>query len=158
VDTDTSPDHCGSCFNGCNDAEYCDNGTCACRPGLTDCNGNCTDLMNDIDHCGACNAPCDGVCVDGVCQGNVSCGQIGQQNCNDGCLTNAELDNSPINCGDCGEVCGADQVCANGNCRGYFAPPGCDACPCPQCGVGTSCCMFPGAGFPICVNGNSCPM
>src|SRR6185369_463673 len=142
----------------CQDDEFCSNGNCQCRPGLTSCNGNCTDLLNDRDHCGACNSPCgnNDVCVDGVCQ-MITCQSIGQQTCDGACLSQFELQNNPLDCGQCGNNCGNNEVCANGNCRGYFAPPGCNACPCPQCGVGTTCCSFPGANFPICVNGATCP-
>ncbi|HMY21148.1 MAG TPA: hypothetical protein PKA58_32720, partial [Polyangium sp.] len=72
-------------------------------------------------------------------------------------LSNQDRQNDPLNCGQCGQRCQRDQVCSNGQCRTYSAPPGCDACPCAQCGVGTTCCTYPGSNFPVCVSGNVCP-
>ncbi len=46
----------------------------ACDAGFADCDGDLengceTDTINDSDHCGGCNAPCEtGTCVDGACQ------------------------------------------------------------------------------------------
>jgi hypothetical protein len=114
------------------------------------------DVSSDVKHCGACDAACDKSCVDGVCQ-DVGCSSIGRQACNNACLTPAQLQHDPLNCGDCDVVCSASQVCAEGVCHGYFAPPTCTTCPCPQCGVGTTCCPFPGGSFPICVQGGQCP-
>jgi hypothetical protein len=38
-----------------------------CEEPLMDCDGECVDVMQNGDHCGACDTPCNGVCVDGDC-------------------------------------------------------------------------------------------
>jgi hypothetical protein len=112
------------------------------------------DLSTDTNNCGQCGMQCD-TCANGQCANN--CPQ-GTQDCNGSCLTQQQLKNDPQHCGQCGNQCDVNRVCTNGQCRGYFAPPGCNACPCPQCGVGTTCCTLPGGGYPVCVNGTQCPM
>jgi hypothetical protein len=46
-------------------------------------------------------------------------------------------------------------VCASGSCLDYFAPPGCNGCPCKACGAGTTCCTS--GGVALCVLGGACP-
>jgi hypothetical protein len=155
-----NPDDCGTCGNGCNDDEFCTSGACQCRPALTSCNGNCTDLKRDGQNCGACGNDCSSVgangrCFAGVCM-NMLCSSIGATNCgNNGCITNMDFDTDPLNCGGCGNTCRADEICVQGNCVGYFPPPGCTTCPCAACGSSTACCKV-GAGA-ICVSGGACP-
>jgi len=96
-------------------------------------------------------------CVNGTCQ-DTTCGAIGENFCQDGvCRTDAELANDPAHCGANCIPCNGTSVCAAGQCRFYFPPPGCNACPCPACGAGTTCCPYPGANEVICVQGNVCP-
>jgi hypothetical protein len=156
VSVQTSPNDCGDCFNGCGASEMCVGGQCQCRQGLTSCNGTCVDLLADVDNCGQCDNVCDDKCVDGACQ-ITGCNDIGRRNCGDACIPEALFQTDPLNCGDCDNVCDADQVCTGGDCRTYFPPPGCSACPCPQCGAGTTCCTLPGGGYPVCVDGSQCP-
>lgn len=56
----------------CNNPDTCDGGgTCVgTTTGLTDCGGECVDLMTDHDHCGECFDPCafDEDCVLGECR------------------------------------------------------------------------------------------
>jgi hypothetical protein len=56
----------------CNDPDTCDgSGTCTgTDTGLSDCGGECVDLMTDHDHCGHCFDPCafDEACVEGECE------------------------------------------------------------------------------------------
>jgi hypothetical protein len=68
-----------------------------------------------------------------------------------------QIETSPLDCGGCGIVCDADQVCVRGNCRTYYTSPSCNSCPCPACGTGYSCCNYPGAAT-ACVAGATCPM
>jgi hypothetical protein len=164
ADTTTSPVDCGQCGNNCNDNQACIGSACVCRPGLTLCNGQCRDLLHDIGNCGACGAVCGGNggrCVDGVCQqlgGMGGCGSIGRTNCNNGCYTIAQLLSDELNCGQCGNNCAVDELCTQGQCRGFFTSKACTTCPCPACGTGTTCCQYPGTTEAICVNGNTCPM
>jgi hypothetical protein len=72
-------------------------------------------------------------------------------------LTERRMLDDPLDCGACGNACAAGQVCAEGSCLGYFAPPACTACPCAACGLGTTCCAMPAVGTPICVEGAACP-
>jgi hypothetical protein len=90
-------------------------GVCAsvCDEGETYCgNGECADLANDNNNCGACGVVCgDGTCCsDGVCaslcdEGSVWCGE----SC-------ADVQDDPNNCGACGAVCGDGTCCNDGTC------------------------------------------
>jgi hypothetical protein len=156
-----SPTDCGMCGTACAGSQYCSAGKCACRPGLTACNGVCTDLLHNVLNCGACGTQCNFAagqrCVDGVCQ-NGNCANINRTFCNGGCYTQAQFNSDPLNCGRCGNACARNQVCVAGACTNYFTSASCTTCPCPACGVGTSCCKFPGAATTtICVAGNTCP-
>ena len=44
----------------CEGDEVCSNGFCAatCERGLSDCGGNCVNVLNDRRHCGACGTLC----------------------------------------------------------------------------------------------------
>ena len=62
------------------------------------------------------------------------------------------------NCGDCGQVCDTDEVCVQGECRGFIDSRGCAACPCDNCHWGfDECCTYPGQANIICVDGGQCP-
>ncbi|MFW5967155.1 MAG: MXAN_6577-like cysteine-rich protein, partial [Persicimonas sp.] len=79
---------------------------------LEECDGQCRDLDNDPEHCGACGETCDEgqVCAAGECTS--SCGdQLSE--CDGACR---DLENDPRNCGACGEACDDDQVCRAGEC------------------------------------------
>jgi hypothetical protein len=98
---------CGSCG-----AYVC------CATGTTCCNGYCTNLNNDFDHCGGCGAPCDdpgpyeqGACVAGACVYGCVAGAIV---CNGTCTS---VNSDPQNCGACGNVCPASAPhCIQGIC------------------------------------------
>jgi hypothetical protein len=77
--------------------------------------------------------------------------------CSGGCVPAAQLKVDPLHCGMCGTPCAVGEACVGGGCIPYFAPPDCNACPCPQCGVSNACCMMSGTTFPICVPGTLCP-
>jgi hypothetical protein len=80
VDTDTSVANCGSCGVACTveahvATERCVGGACGvatCATGYGDCNGTSadgceTDLLTSLADCGACGAPCAGLCESGSC-------------------------------------------------------------------------------------------
>jgi hypothetical protein len=168
-DTTTDPDNCSGCGDGCDQSQYCTASACTCRPGLTACAGYvygyaCTDTMHDQNNCGTCGNVCPTVgfgrqqrCVDGVCENGCPGGARTFCPANGGCYTQQELNSDPLNCGGCGNVCNADQVCTQGACVGYFTSPACTTCPCTACGTGTTCCDYPGSTQPICVAGGVCP-
>lgn len=72
-------DHCGACLAACPARPHaevrCGGTHCyirVCDRGHGDCNddfddGCEIDLRTNVDHCGACDTPCDGVCKDGTC-------------------------------------------------------------------------------------------
>ncbi|MEQ9324760.1 MAG: hypothetical protein RIF41_36680 [Polyangiaceae bacterium] len=72
IDPNTNTDHCGSCGNDC-DSVYgvCNNGSCGCVGGLTNCGGknDCTDLAEDPANCGLCGNSCANaeICQSGAC-------------------------------------------------------------------------------------------
>ena len=55
----------------CDNNGVCQNGSCqpSCPAGQTECNGNCVDLQNDVNNCGACGNACSEfmVCFFGTC-------------------------------------------------------------------------------------------
>jgi len=83
-----SPQTCGSCTTVCGATEVCcgqplvggtcpDQGlkfgpdepyTCQSCLGWSVCDNQCTDLLNDSAHCGACTVVCQGLCDNGKCQ------------------------------------------------------------------------------------------
>lgn len=79
VNTDQDKANCGKCNEVCADPDggesSCGNANCYirwCDAPRADCNqryedGCEVDLNNDEDHCGACDTPCEGKCVDGQC-------------------------------------------------------------------------------------------
>ncbi|NUP08530.1 MAG: hypothetical protein HOW73_20975 [Polyangiaceae bacterium] len=115
----------GSCVPGCADDHPCA-GTLGC------CDGECFDLMTDLEHCGSCDESCeDAPHAEAICNG--ACGyepcEAGFNDCNgsmvDGCET----------AGDCACTPGDTQTC-------YEGPPGTDAFP--PCQAGTRTCLASG--------------
>ncbi len=55
VDTDISPDFCGSCDNSCAEGQGCSAGSCVdvCDAGQLNCGGECIDPTTNADFCGA---------------------------------------------------------------------------------------------------------
>jgi hypothetical protein len=100
-----------------------------CDEGLTTCDGECVDLMTNLENCGECGNSCvpaavgvnciQGQCVRISCPAALPtyCGELGENDPNyvDNC---ADTENDPNNCGSCGNVCGSgvcvDGVCAEG--------------------------------------------
>src|SRR5262245_4152524 len=59
--------HCGSC-NPCPGGSVCNAGTCGCPTSEQMlCANACVDVMTDSEHCGGCNRPCTGMCMNGAC-------------------------------------------------------------------------------------------
>ena len=129
----TSVQHCGQCGHTCSSANAtpsCSGGLCTgtCNSGFADCNGNFAqdgceiNIFSSTQNCGGCAQACStnhvnpictvGSCQDGVChQGFVDCNNNKRT---DGCETNVV--NDPNNCGACGHVCNAGQVCVGSVC------------------------------------------
>jgi Stigma-specific protein, Stig1 len=93
----------------------------SCPAGTTDCNGVCLDLQNDVNNCGTCGHVCPAGqpgfvpgCAGGNClfMREQACGS-GLAFCNDVCV---DTQTDPANCGFCGNVCGAGEVCFAGVC------------------------------------------
>jgi len=123
-----------------NTTPTCQGGICTypCSPGYGDCNANMTDgcetfLLNNPQHCGACNVVCAlpnaaATCINGVC--TIGSCNVGFADCNgitaDGCEVN--ILNSVQNCGNCGLVCpnvpNATVACVNGTCVIAGCSPG----------------------------------
>lgn len=79
VSLDLDEDHCGNCDNACEapgGVADCVLGTCQvvfCSAPRKDCDGvysnGCeTDTSTSVEHCGDCDAPCDGTCMEGSCE------------------------------------------------------------------------------------------
>ena len=147
----TSTEHCGQGCGFCDTGktDRCVQGNCVCGQtggpcpaGEFCCSGTCTD-RNDLNHCGACDTPCQpqhvvsASCVQGAC-GYDQC-QAGYYDCDgntaNGCETVSALDN----CGGCDDAC-TDQILYP-NTTGHSCPAGvCEY----QCATGYADCD-PGA-------------
>jgi alpha-tubulin suppressor-like RCC1 family protein len=144
TDTRTAPDHCGACGTVCsapaNADATCAAGACgfACLAGFADCdadpaNGCETDTRTTIEDCGACGSACAagpnamaacvaGACVVGACTaGFADC----DGTASNGCEVDARINS--MNCGRCGTVCAAGQLCTAGRC-GLPCPAGQTRC------------------------------
>jgi hypothetical protein len=97
-----------------------------CPPPYATCTGSrgpcTTNLLQDIDHCGACGSPCprrpanaESICAGGQCR--IACDEL-YADCNgsvaDGCET--AVDSDPVNCGGCGLKCKDGVICWLGAC------------------------------------------
>jgi hypothetical protein len=125
----------------------------SCPVGFADCNADPRDgcetaLMDDENHCGACDHPCsvDGTiaraCIAGACtptcaDGRADCVAPSPNQADDGCETNTEED--PDHCGACGHACAGAGTTARACNAGMCAP---------TCGAGLGDCTHPAASEP----------
>ncbi|HII99195.1 MAG TPA: hypothetical protein HA272_08100 [Methanoregula sp.] len=114
ITSDTA--NCGTCGRACGPAQGCINGVCTdmCRGDEIYCNDHCTS-RDSVLTCGSCNHNCfrltgyetsliSPACVQGQCF--AQCGQV-----------RVSLDFDPQNCGRCGNICPAGQICVGGRCK-----------------------------------------
>lgn len=92
-----------------------------CPAGFRLCGSKCTDVATSLAHCGACDAACEGQCVDGACV--TSC-EAPLTACDGACV---DLKSNPKHCGECANACAASAVCSAGACKS-------------DCGAGLSAC------------------
>jgi len=126
-----------------------------CPPGLTECDGLCTDTDTDPDHCGECGFLCD---FDEFCDGTGICASIcgpGFVDCGGECIDPLT---DPLNCGaglDClldpGELCLVTEDCIGGVCSGCLDPLEID-CNGICCGADEACVGI--ACVPMLINGS----
>jgi hypothetical protein len=138
VNTDTDFHNCGMCGNECDpeaadaciDGECTCNGSPACSSSQTCCPSlGCRNLLADPNNCGECGHGCASgyTCTDGEClcgglvceEGETCCPAAGVEpaSCRD-------LDSDMDNCGECGNVCGANTSrCFEGDCFCVDDPP-----------------------------------
>jgi hypothetical protein len=138
----------------CRDDQYCESGSCVCRPGLTASGTACVDTDTDPANCGAVGAACSTgapACSGGTC---VAACPTGLTTCGNRCV---DTETDPLRCGGCGDACDRDEVCVRGECRGFDVGVTCTTCPCTSCGGGDSCCTYPGTTDVVCVNDDVCP-
>ena len=96
----------------------CKGGCTGCSLNQGCCDGKCTNLQSDTNHCGDCST----VGAPGqVCSGGVCCPE-GQTYCGGSC-TNTQT--NPIHCGGCWHGCNGGS-CINGQCAN--CPPGYGLC------------------------------
>lgn len=91
-----------------------------CKDGEARCGaggGVCVDVLSSAEHCGACDARCEGgrACVDGACSAD-RCVE-GLRACAGGCV---DLSRDSLHCGACGLRCAGE--CGAGRCLTELAP------------------------------------
>ncbi len=154
-----------------------------CAAGWGECDGDpingCeTDVLTDLDHCGACGQMCgaphtDGDCTGGVCTAGVDC-LAGWGDCDGDPVNGCEIDlnNDPDHCSTCGNACSdvypnADVTCAGGTCEMGECEPGwadcnldpADGCETSliadpdNCGACGEQCVLPHVDHPYCEDG-----
>jgi hypothetical protein len=111
-------DHCGACWNACDEPGPFESGACVdgqcfhwCVEGAVLCDGECSRLDRDRYNCGACG----NVCPDEtpVCSGGTCHGCPGEQtNCGGECVY---LSSDHQHCGACFNDCGSFR-CVEGVC------------------------------------------
>ncbi len=126
-DTGFDARHCGRCNNACAPTQECVRGACVMAPCVTPlvaCAGDCVDTSSDNLHCGACGCRCPpgavcsgGNCVVGCAAGLTTCGRTtcGGEDAGPGARC-VDTRTDQRNCGRCGEVCPAGQLCSEGRC------------------------------------------
>ncbi|WP_434041609.1 MULTISPECIES: hypothetical protein [Sorangium] len=132
----SSAAHCGACSQLCvspNGTTGCIDGICtvsSCTNSHADCDGNATNgcetnLLNDVDSCGACGASCVKQHTEAFCNGG-NCDITGcatdHADCDLDPLTGCEADllTSAAHCGGCNIACDfahASGTCAAGECQ-----------------------------------------
>jgi hypothetical protein len=115
-----------------NTVTICDSGHCSyqCIDGYTECipnGGGCVDTSIDLDHCGACNHPCQFANATAVCD-NGTCGieacDFGYGDCDGNAANGCEtflIGGDADNCGACGNSCDLPHtqltLCSGGACQ-----------------------------------------
>ncbi|HTN84818.1 MAG TPA: hypothetical protein VL242_14055, partial [Sorangium sp.] len=174
----TSAAHCGACSQLCvspNGTTGCIDGICtvsSCTTPHADCDGNATNgcetnLLTDVEACGACGTSCRKEHTESFCNGG-NCNIIGcapdHADCDLDPLTGCETDllTSAAHCGGCNVACDfahASETCAAGECEfgacdaGYAdcdgdLTNGCEAnlgASLAHCGACGAACSYPGA-------------
>ena len=106
--------NCGTTGNKCLVTEDCvnldGNYVCQCKDKLEKCGDECVDKNSNLNHCGACNHPCEGgqVCVGGKCE----CPSDKSNLCSTGCVAFGTNEN----CSGCGDVCQGGKQCNGTSC------------------------------------------
>lgn len=121
VDTDVSPDYCGSCTNTCSEGQGCSAGACVdlCEPGLVNCGGECVDPNTNADFCGA----------SGTCTGGNVGEDCGTNSCTGGsCVTQRYLGSLPANTGRWNYGATVGVTGAIEACQTLFATPDATIC------------------------------
>ncbi len=134
TNTQTDNQHCGSCTTACKALEVCNAGKCqgGCPNSQIGCIPDagqpfCANAQTDNANCGACGVVCgpEEVCAAGQCASNCVSGQTlcapdgGAPDAGGPYCARTSSDNA--NCGSCGNVCDALQVCAAGKCAATCA-------------------------------------
>lgn len=178
--SNTDPQHCGTCGNACSTGQVCQNGSCVlsgCAPPTANCDSNPADCETNTNtstaNCGGCGIACTNAhgstsCIAAVCTPVCA---TGWGNCDgdpkNGCETPL---NTLENCGACGSYCALPNATPScdtgqctvatcltgfGNCNG-LNPDGCEInvnTSVPNCGGCGSACS-PNNGTPSCSGGN----
>ncbi|MBQ9396825.1 MAG: hypothetical protein IJU23_15090 [Proteobacteria bacterium] len=123
--TNIDSEHCGKTLAKCEQNQYCGTDTddvvkCLCNIGFHDCDGDADNgCESDVECAYACKAGEKSCGANLCCTESESC--CGSSCCAEGefCCGNgvcADLEHDAMNCGTCGNKCGKDHVCKDGEC------------------------------------------
>ena len=118
VNIASDPEHCGACFEACQEGDACVEGVCEvadCADGEELCDGQCVDVTSSEEHCGQCGVSCGGdqFCDDGICEDVPIVCDAGELVCQGQCVDpSVDVEH----CGGCGNACGDGQICEAGSC------------------------------------------
>jgi Stigma-specific protein, Stig1 len=140
VNLQRNENHCGECFNRCEEGQGCEEGVCGGEPMCVSTGGPCST---------------DSECCSGICDGTCACKATGST-----CSADSECCSGDCNSSGTCSACPTDKVeLSNGTCA---TPCGanCDYRPC--CGGGCAClrnfCLRPDSPLgDACINDMDCP-
>ena len=138
ADLSRDASNCGACGKVCANNAICSGGTCqgggGTYAGLAACMGAggapfCTNLLNDLGNCGACGVRCARAARAAsaaraarlappppVCPGGLRGLQLDRGRVREASVLLEPAVRRRMNCGKCGNACGANMGCMNGTC------------------------------------------
>lgn len=133
--------HCGGCDTSCEDAGFlnavlaCNDSVCewtACEATFDDCDSTasngCEQSLDTLQHCGACDQPCQPAnvnaadCAGGTCGYDLCSGAYEDCDGNEANGCEADTTQDDAHCSGCNQPCTPPDHCVNSSCQSYPTP------------------------------------